>query len=334
MTGAISYGLARRQRVMPPVADNEQSDEEEDANGILPPHPNRAATTPKKRKLSEFSLGIIEAVMLLAGIDLLFAAFVAIQFTYFFGGRENIFNVEGYTFAEYAHRGFAELIIVSLLTLALMLILDRVTIRRQHNHHHIFRALVVFMVAMMAIMLLSASQRMSVYEEAYGFTHLRVYVHAFIFWLGMLFIAFTLEMFRLKINVFSLGVLLVIIGYLITLNLMNIDSYIAHRNMNRLLNNNKQLDVCYLQTLSMDAVPAMIKIRENIDDEDTLDSINRWLNMQLHQLNDIRHNDTFFSYNWSRDRAWNALQPLQNELSYYSTYLGSCSTYVPQGYVP
>jgi hypothetical protein len=43
----------------------------------------------------------------LSSVVVLFSAFVIIQFQYFFGGAANI-SIEGYTYAEYARRGFGE----------------------------------------------------------------------------------------------------------------------------------------------------------------------------------------------------------------------------------
>ena len=55
------------------------------------------------------SLGLIEVATLLISVDLLFLVFVWIQFAYLFGGQANI-TLEGYTYAEYARRGFFELL--------------------------------------------------------------------------------------------------------------------------------------------------------------------------------------------------------------------------------
>ena len=186
-------------------------------------------------------------------------------------------------------------------------------------------------VLLMGIMLLSASQRMTLYEDAFGFTHLRVYVHVFIFWLAMLFIAFSLEMFRVKTNVFSLGALLAVIGFLATLNLMNVDLYIAERNLGR-FENGRQLDVCYLRRLSVDAVPAMVQLRDSVQDADTVRHIEWWLRKQLHDLDNIYADDFALTYNWSRDRAWNALNPIRDVLPAYNAFGrdSACSTYVPR----
>ena len=53
-------------------------------------------------------LGFTEAAIVIFGVNVLFATFVVIQFRYFFGGQANILE-EGFTYAEYARRGFGEL---------------------------------------------------------------------------------------------------------------------------------------------------------------------------------------------------------------------------------
>ena len=50
-------------------------------------------------------LGFTESTIVLGSVVLLFIAFVVIQFQYFFGGQANI-SIEGYTYSEYAVKGF------------------------------------------------------------------------------------------------------------------------------------------------------------------------------------------------------------------------------------
>ena len=50
-------------------------------------------------------LGFTEAAVVLGAVVVLFALFAVVQFQYFFGGQTNI-GVQGYTYAEYARRGF------------------------------------------------------------------------------------------------------------------------------------------------------------------------------------------------------------------------------------
>ena len=72
--------------------------------------------------------------------DALFAAFVTIQAAYLFGGRDTLAR-SGMTYAEYARRGFFELVAVAVLTLALVLVLDWITVRSGKRQQWLFRGL-------------------------------------------------------------------------------------------------------------------------------------------------------------------------------------------------
>ena len=69
-------------------------------------------------------LGFTEATIVLGAVNLLFLLFVIIQFQYFFGGQTNI-GVEGYTYAEYARKGFGELVAVAVFSTAAVPGLER-----------------------------------------------------------------------------------------------------------------------------------------------------------------------------------------------------------------
>jgi hypothetical protein len=106
-----------------------------------------------------FILGSTEAATLLTAVDILFGIFVWIQFAYLFGGQENI-KVDGYTYAEYARRGFFELVDVSVLSLALVLGLHWLTRRETERQGRIFKGLSSLMVAFVLVILASAFQRL------------------------------------------------------------------------------------------------------------------------------------------------------------------------------
>jgi hypothetical protein len=89
------------------------------------PSPEDIRPEPHKDWLARL-LGWTEAAIVLAGVNLLFIVFVAIQFWYLFGGQANI-STTAYTYAEYARRGFNELVIVAVLSLGLYLGLATIT---------------------------------------------------------------------------------------------------------------------------------------------------------------------------------------------------------------
>src|SRR6266498_689039 len=66
-------------------------------------------------------LGVTETAIVLGLLDVLFLKFVVVQFQYFFGGAARIQAVAGLTYAEYARRGFFELVGVAALVLPLLL---------------------------------------------------------------------------------------------------------------------------------------------------------------------------------------------------------------------
>ena len=83
--------------------------------------------------------------------------------------------------------GFFELLVVSLLTLMLVLGLHNFTWRETVRQSLIFKTLATIIVAPHGILLASALYRMLLYEEAYGFTGLRLYVQVFEIWLAVMF---------------------------------------------------------------------------------------------------------------------------------------------------
>jgi hypothetical protein len=203
-------------------------------------------------------LGFTESVVVLGSVDALFTSFVAIQFRYFFGGQENI-KIDGYTYAEYARRGFGELVVVAFISLLLFLGLSALTRREVKKQRTAFSTLSVILVLLVGVMLVSAFQRLLLYETAYGFTRLRTYSHVFMIWLGLLLVGVLLLEIRRKLRAFALIALIATAGFGLTLNLLNVDAFIARQNVNRALTG-EPLDSSYLSSLSNDAVPALLAV--------------------------------------------------------------------------
>ena len=207
------------------------------------------------------SLGFIEVTTVLISVNLLFLVFVWIQFTYLFGGQANV-TVEGYTYAEYARRGFFELLAVSVLTLGLILGLHRLVRCETGRQKRTFNGLSSLMVGLVLVILASAFQRLLLYEAAYGYTQLRLYSHVFMVWLAVTFVWFLVALW-LRPDRFAIGAFLAILGFVLTLNAINPDALIAERNLARYQATGK-LDVHYLTTLSEDVVPALVLAMDQV----------------------------------------------------------------------
>jgi hypothetical protein len=224
-----------------------------------------AATESKDEKLASSAippfLGSIEATIVLGSVVALFAAFVAIQFQYFFGGQTNI-RIDGYTYAEYARRGFGELVTVAFFALLMLLVLSAVTKRDIESQRRTFSSLGVTLVILLLVMLFSAFKRLGLYEEVYGFSRLRTYTHVFLIWLGLLLIVtIALEILR-KEHMFTFAMLIASFGFAVSLPILNVDAFIVNQNIQREIhaeaNDSTNLDAEYFLDLSDDAVPALV----------------------------------------------------------------------------
>jgi hypothetical protein len=202
-------------------------------------------------------LGVTEAAIVVGAVDLLFSAFVAFQFRYFFGGQVTL-EAQGLTYAEYARRGFAELVAVSVISFFLLWGLSNLTSRDKRRARRVFSGLGLGLVLLLLVILGSAYQRLLLYEGAFGFTRLRTYTHVFMAWLGVLLVlVIGLEVGRRQ-RAFALAALGVTVGFGVTLNLLNVDVFIVQKNIARAYAGS-ELDINYLQTLSLDAGPALAR---------------------------------------------------------------------------
>ena len=201
-------------------------------------------------------LGWLEAVIVLGAVDLLFLFFVIVQFRYFFGGQTNI-HIDGYTFAEYARRGFGELVAVAVISLMLFLGLSAITRRDTPRQRAIFSGLGIGLVVLVATILVSAFQRLLLYEAAYGFSRLRTYTHVFMVWVGILLLATVVLDLLGRLRGFALALVVVVVGFGLTISLINVDGLIVRQNVARAVSG-WELDSGYLVGLSDDAVPALV----------------------------------------------------------------------------
>lgn len=219
--------------------------------------PTRSSTRPDadQRVLNPF-LGFTETMIVLGAVVLLFAVFVTIQFQYLFGGQANI-TATGFTYAEYARRGFNELVGVAVLSLGLYLALDAVAQRETPLRARIFRASAAVLLALVLVILSSALMRLMLYQQAYGLTRLRLQTLIFIPWLGALLLAaVALILWNVKGRM-GLAFLTAAVGFCLTLTLVNMDATIVRYNLQR-AQAGEELDSWYFIQLSPDAVPAMV----------------------------------------------------------------------------
>ena len=202
-------------------------------------------------------LGYTEASIILGSILLLFGTFVLIQFQYFFSGQANI-SLAGFTYSDYARRGFGELVAVAALSLIILQSLSAITKRETNRQKKSFSGLGIGLVALVIIILISSFQRLYLYEAAYGFSRLRAYSHVFIIWLGILLVAVVVMEVINRQRAFATVALIILMGFTVSLNILKVDAFIAHQNIQRAIQG-RELDTTYLSAMTNDAVPTLVK---------------------------------------------------------------------------
>ncbi|MGI8656683.1 MAG: DUF4153 domain-containing protein [Pyrinomonadaceae bacterium] len=210
-------------------------------------------------RLQAVSLGIVELGIGLGLLAALFFCFVIVQFRYFFGGASMVQISMGMTYAEYARRGFFELVTVAALVLPLLLIAHYLLRKEKAAHERIFRSLAGILLALLFVIMASAIVRMRLYQQEYGLTELRVYTMAFMGWLALVFVWFAWTVLRGRRERFAFGALIACFFVVAALHLFNPDAFIVRANVSHAARVNQKLDTGYATSLSADAVPVLIE---------------------------------------------------------------------------
>jgi len=168
------------------------------------------------------------AVVVLAVMDLLYAFFVAVQFTALFGGPAYLERV-GLTYAEYARSGFFQLVFVAGLNLSLTLAAVQFS-RREGRTWGVVRLLCTALVAFSFVMLGSAAWRMTLYVLVYGLSFKRFLTYWGMVMLALFLGAALLKVWRREFAFFPVFFTAAVAGWL-ALNLCNVDFIVAKYNV-------------------------------------------------------------------------------------------------------
>jgi hypothetical protein len=216
--------------------------------------------------LPGWSIGIVPVATVLVMLVALFGAFVALQVPYLFGGAAVIATSSGLTFAEYARRGFFELVTVTTLALPLLLALHGLAGAKTPRAETVFRVLAWAMLALLGVIIASAVQRMLLYQGEYGWTTARLFVLAFEFWLAGVLAWFGATVLRGNRPAFLFGAIAWGMVAAAAMHVPNWEAMIVRHNLS-LATQGRAVDVGYFHELSLDAVPALAEALPTLKDE-------------------------------------------------------------------
>ncbi len=251
-----------------------------------------------------FTLGAIEVSIVLGLINLLFLSFVIVQIPYLFGGFELVQNTPDFKLAEYARRGFGELVAVAALVLPILLFSHWLLRKDSPVNEKIYRVLAGIQIALLFVIMISAAQRLFILTGnlGYGLTTVRFYPMVVMIWLAVVFVWFSLTVLRGARQQFAWGALWSAIFILGSLHFVNPDDYIVRTNI-RLMQEGRSFDGRYNSNLSDDTVPVLLESLPVMSFEQQC-TIKDKLAQRLRKTQ--TEND-FRSWNFSRWKARNAM---------------------------
>lgn len=240
------------------------------------------------------SVRLWEWIIPVGALVALFGVFVAVQIARLFGGQAHVQVTEGLTNAEYARQGFWQLLAVTALTLLVIAVTIRKAPMESASDRCALRGVLGLLCLLSLVVVASALHRMSLYEQQYGYTTLRLFVTAVELLLGSVFVLVMAAGIRMSgrrlPRAVGAGVVLTVLG----LAMLDPDAYIAGHNVERFEDTGK-IDIGYLSQLSADAAPELDRLPEP------------YRSCAMHATNTLDAHDggdrQWFEYNVAESRA-------------------------------
>jgi hypothetical protein len=232
------------------------------------------ASDNKERAVKSHRFDSVMSITLLVPLVIVYAAFIAIQLYYLFG-REGLPN--SFTYAEYARQGFFQLLAVTAINFLITSLILYSCRKAGEEPGYALKMLLSTMAVCTFFMLFSSGYKLSIYEQSYGFTYLRFYVHCFIIMLFLLMCIMGTGIWIRKINLLKCCFISAI-GFYCLLSLISPDKFIVRRNLQR-YNETGKIDTEYLESLSPDAAPYIMDFLDGNEDPQ-FNGLRSWLNEQ------------------------------------------------------
>ena len=197
-------------------------------------------------------------------VTVIYLIFCGIQIVFLFTGGKLL--PEGYTYAEYAHQGFFQLLFVCIFNLILV-----VSCLALFRMNRFLKILLLVFSGCTYVMIASSAYRMLLYIHTYHLSFLRVLVLWFLAMLVFLMAGIMVNIVREKFQLFRYCMAVVTVCYLL-FSFGRVDYLIACYNTAQMGNAISYEDIAYLTELSLDAAPALSRYaleHENCKRNDT-----------------------------------------------------------------
>ena len=143
-----------------------------------------------------------------------------------------LFTEQNIKYSEFARKGFFQLMIVSLINIVMILKANNKNLRENEKQDKYKKTMCIVMVIFTLVIIISAFARMTLYQQNYGYTRLRVLVDLTLITEIILLIPTVIYILENKINLIKTYFVIIVTMYCIV-NFVNIDKFIVKNNINR-----------------------------------------------------------------------------------------------------
>lgn len=251
------------------------------------------------------TLGFIETAVIFGLVNLVFLSFVVFQIPYLFGGLDLVQSTPDLKLANFARRGFGELVFASFLVLPMLLFGQWLLRRDSGRTELLFKVLALVQIGLLFVVMASAIQRVLLLTSnvGYGWTPVRFYPTVLILWLGVIFLWFILTVLFGDRRKFAWGSLWFAILILGAANLFNPDAFIVGKNL-QLMRQGRPFDAYTNASLGGESVPLLLNALPELNPTDQC--MAKW---RLHsRLIEMAKEKDLRTWNWSRQEAYKALE--------------------------
>ncbi|MGJ7921690.1 DUF4153 domain-containing protein [Neobacillus sp. LXY-4] len=254
----------------------------------------------QKEYSQSFKIDAIISITVLVLINALYLLFTFVQFKYFFSG-----TLHGdFTYAEYARKGFFELLFVTMINLSITVLVLNFVDTSASLMKRLTQILLTALVLSSGVMLSSAFMRLSMYEEAYGFTFIRFMAFSFMLFLAVIYLYTLFKIWIEKLSLFHFYFISSLLYYT-GMNLIDVEKIVVTKNIERYEQTGK-IDPVYLNSLSYSGVLGLMELYEKNSEIPGVKEL-----LQERKNNLSNESVSWQSYNLKRELAIKKLQKLE-----------------------
>ncbi len=233
------------------------------------------------------------------------------------------------TYAEYARQGFFQLMFVSFINMIIILI----TKKFNEKDKKFNQIMSVIMILLTSIIVISSFLRMNMYEQAYGYTVLRLIVYVVLITELILMVPTIIYCIKDNFNVTKYYLIICSIIYTI-IGILPLNYIIATRNIDKYYKDHK-IDIEYLCNNDYDNIPELLKLYNQTNDVELKLRLNNYF-YHFYETNQekIKEDMNYFS-EWNLSK-YKAIKQLKKESTSFNEYQNNTlidSSYLTENHI-